>query len=299
MKRIALALAALAAAIPYAHAQNRPNCRTGTAGASTSYCASEAFVQSILSGGFGSTESKNLFFAGPNTGSAAAPTFRAIDTADLNALTGTEPDNKFLAGAVSGAVATPTFRFLDVADLAAITSTVTDNTFFAGASTGAAAAPAFRTLATADLNSTAGQYPGTNTNDNASSGNIGQFISSNVPAASEINPASATPADVTNVSLTAGDWDCRGNEVFDPSGAPTAIDAWISSTSATLPTAPNSGAETVLQLTFASALRQFVPVGAIRFSLSGTTTVYLSTACTFPGGTTCKVFGFIGCRRMR
>jgi hypothetical protein len=157
-------------------------------------------------------QAANQFFAGPASGDAAAPAFRALTAADLPAGTGTvtsvglalpsiftvtdaevttsgtltatlaaENPNLVFAGPASGDAAAPTFRALATADLPAGTGTVTEvglalpsifdvtvaevttsgtltatlvsqaeNTFFAAPS-GAAGAPSFRALASADL----------------------------------------------------------------------------------------------------------------------------------------------------
>lgn len=165
------------------------------------------------------THAANLVLAGPTTGVAATPTFRALVAADLPAGTGTvtsvgmtgdgvifnssvtgspittsgtltptlltQTANRFLAGPTTGSAATPTFRALVTADLPAGVGTVTSvamtgdgvifnstvsgspitasgtlipallthtaNTVFAGPTTGSAATPTFRALVTADL----------------------------------------------------------------------------------------------------------------------------------------------------
>jgi hypothetical protein len=161
------------------------------------------------------TQAANLMFAGPSSGSAATPTFRALVAADLPAGTGTgtvtsvglsapgiftvsgspvtvsgtlalalatESANLVFAGPTSGSAAAPTFRSLVAADLPSGTGTVTSvglsapgiftvsgspvttsgtltfalateaaNLVFAGPSSGSAAAPTFRSLAPADL----------------------------------------------------------------------------------------------------------------------------------------------------
>lgn len=65
-----------------AQAQNT-TCATRLAGDSSNACSSTSFAQQLLSGGFATPESQNLFFSGPASGAAAAPTFRAIVPLDL------------------------------------------------------------------------------------------------------------------------------------------------------------------------------------------------------------------------
>lgn len=142
-----------------------------------------------------------------------------------------------------------------------------------------------------------GQYPGETTTGSATAGNTGEFISSTVLQGSAVSLTTATPANITSISLTAGDWDVWGSIAIVPSSTVTIYEGWISTTSATIPTFPNNGAITLMQLPFTSATQQIIPVGRERISISGTTTVFLSAAMTFAG--TCSSYGFIGARRAR
>ncbi len=148
-------------------------------------------------------------------------------------------------------------------------------------------------------NATGVPLHGTNTNDSASAGFLGEYISSTVLAGSAVSLTDSTPANVTSISLTAGDWDVCGNIATAQVGGPTttALVGWISTTSASLPTAPNAGAEVIWRGSTTSTLIQ--PVGCTRQSLSGTTTVYLSIEAFFTGGTSLSGYGFIGARRAR
>jgi len=139
------------------------------------------------------------------------------------------------------------------------------------------------------------QQEGTNTNDNAAAGQVGEFVSQTVLSGSAVSLTTGTAANVTSISLTAGDWDVEGVVLTAPAGTQTAYIAWISSTSASLPTAPNSGA--YAQNSISTTATYGGPVGKIRFSLSGTTTIFLSTLCNFSG--TNGAFGFISARRAR
>jgi len=155
------------------------------------------------------------------------------------------------------------------------------------------------TTSSITFNSTSGII-GTTTNDNAASGSVGQFISSQVLQASPVSLTTATPANVTSISLTAGDWDVCGNVSFIPGSSVvvTELDGWINSTSATAP--DNS---LVASTAFAAAgvvisNNNGFCVPQQRFSLSGTTTIYLSVSSVFSVGTL-NVCGFISARRIR
>lgn len=154
----------------------------------------------------------------------------------------------------------------------------------------------------AQLDSTSGwQASGTTTNDSAASGFIGEYISANLAAGSAVSLSAGTAANVTSVSLTAGDWDVGGNVLWafsSPANLTYAIVA-IGTTSASLPTAPNGGAYAGIT----SATQTFNNVnglccGPMRLSLSTTTTVYLITDVQFTAGTV-TAYGFIGARRAR
>jgi hypothetical protein len=141
---------------------------------------------------------------------------------------------------------------------------------------------------------------GTQTNDNAVAGDVGEYISSTVLIASDVELTTGTTANVTSISLTAGDWDVEGNVAFNPNAATTmaTLQADIGSTSATFDTEPSGGARTKWQLTFATGASQAITTGRKRFSLAATTTVYLLAQATF-GVNTLHAYGFIGARRVR
>lgn len=139
--------------------------------------------------------------------------------------------------------------------------------------------------------------PGTTTNDSATAGNLGEFVSSAIASGSAVSLTTATAANVTSISLTAGDWDVEGNVNFSASTATvTGTSAGISSTSATLPT-DGTEAYSGVQVTLLSELDS-VTMPRKRISIAGTTTVYLVGKSTFSAGTV-TAFGAISARRVR
>lgn len=142
---------------------------------------------------------------------------------------------------------------------------------------------------------------GTNTNDNAAAGSVGEFVSSTVLVGSAVSLTSGVTANVTSISLTAGDWDVEGNVAFASGGSTITnyeIGA-ISTTSATLPTAPYGGGGFTLSTpNYAGGGSNIIPTGRMRLSLASTTTVYLVTNASF-GTSTLAAYGFIGARRVR
>lgn len=138
---------------------------------------------------------------------------------------------------------------------------------------------------------------GTATNNSAAAGNVGEYVSSLVATGSAVSLTTATGANVTSISLTAGDWDVEGSINYNQTAATaTAIIGGTSSTSATVPTdgseAYNGGIGTLLSETTGSGITRK------RFSLSGTTTVYLVAKATFSAGTV-TAFGSLNARRAR
>jgi len=141
---------------------------------------------------------------------------------------------------------------------------------------------------------------GTTTNNNAAAGHIGEFISATVLAGSSVGLTTTTPADVTSISLTAGDWDVWGTVAFNPAGGTVTSQAaaWISTTSHTIPTQPNAGAYINLPIASTGGSAPTLPTGTTRLSLASTTMVYLSCYSVFTTSTL-GAYGFIGARRVR
>lgn len=142
-----------------------------------------------------------------------------------------------------------------------------------------------------------GGIVGTQTNDNAGAGYVGQYVSASVVFASGVSLTNNTAANVTSLSLpSAGDWDVTGDVAYNTNLASTAWAHCITSTSATL-----------LDTAFCS-YAQITAVGngnaigsgirTTRFSVAGATTVYLVAYCSFSSGT-CTASGFISARRVR
>lgn len=100
------------------------------------------------------TQSANRVLAGPSSGGAATPTFRALVTADLPAGVGTVTSvalalngSALLSFSVSGSPVTGSGTLTGTINFANQSA----NTVLAGPATGAAAAPTFRALNAADL----------------------------------------------------------------------------------------------------------------------------------------------------
>ncbi len=141
---------------------------------------------------------------------------------------------------------------------------------------------------------------GTTTNDSAAAGSVGELVAAG-GVGSPVNLTTATSANVTSISLTAGDWDVWGNLFVLPDTTTnvTIAQGGISSTTATLPTLVsvgivNYGAAGVVPSTVGFNYQ----VPGYRLSLSATTTIYLVANVAF-SLSTCQAGGAIYARRRR
>lgn len=283
MRRTAKAIAFLAGFAPLAAVAQvanypqtlPPNTVIGRLGISAG--PSQAIPLSLLQSNLSGVQSANQVYAGPTIGSAGLPSFRALVGADLPL-----PAPGILGGVRSWAPVT--------------------HQWINSISTGgvpASTQPACADVSDASVycNASRGQLPAEPSNGNASAGNVGEFVQGQLVSGSATSLTSGVNKDVISISLTAGDWDVEGVVGFLPSGVATALVVWVNSTSATLPTefaTPGIGA---LQLSFTSGARQQLTTGNRRFSLSTTTTIYLSADASFTG--TCTAYGTIRARRVR
>ena len=138
------------------------------------------------------------------------------------------------------------------------------------------------TMPSLTFNDTAGII-GTTTNDDADVGSVGQLVTNVIASGSAVSLTTATPADVTSISLPAGDWDIWANTSFIPAATTNVVQAksWISATSATQPDASlYAGVQnTAAGIVPADNFGFCVP--SIRVSLAATTTYYLSCTSAF------------------
>jgi hypothetical protein len=153
------------------------------------------------------------------------------------------------------------------------------------------------TLAVTGASTLTGGIVGTTAAGNATAGNLGEYVPSLIASGSAVSLTTATAANVTSISLTAGDWDVGGNVNFtETTSTVTARSAGISTTTATLPT-DGSEAYCGVQSTLTSEINT-ISLPRKRINVSSTTTVYLVGSATFSAGT-CAGFGTITARRVR
>ena len=125
---------------------------------------------------------------------------------------------------------------------------------------------------------------GTNTNDAASAGYVGEYVTASA-ARNVFSFSSGSVSNVVSISLTAGDWLVSGNTLFTVlSGTElvTRAQCGISTTSVTLPSQVSPSYWAMAYLL--SPDQDFTGNGMTRVSLASTTTVYLVAQINWSGG---------------
>ncbi len=155
----------------------------------------------------------------------------------------------------------------------------------------------YATITTGVARKTFAFMEGTTTNNNASAGNVGEYLSRNVVSASAVALVTATTKNIDSLSLTAGDWDLTGLVKFNMTGATVSdFKAGFTTTSATL-----GNDTTYIQKPFSftgltSTYGDVLPT--IRISIAATTKIYFVAQATFTVGTVSS-FGTMRARRVR
>lgn len=139
-----------------------------------------------------------------------------------------------------------------------------------------------------------GQIPGTNTNDNAATGNDGEFTELSVPFGSAVPLVDGVTKDITSLSLTAGDWEVWGVVDYSVSGATPGL------TYSGISLATNALGSQDWYVLADGPVGAFFSYNAprVRVSTASTIPVYLNATCAFAAGSV-SVFGTIRARRMR
>jgi microcystin-dependent protein len=144
---------------------------------------------------------------------------------------------------------------------------------------------------------------GTTTNNDATAGSVGEYVTANVISASAVNVLTNTPTNVTSITLTAGDWDVRGQVAFVTTATTqlSRIEAAISNMSATRPNAwdDTQPVSVMLWNSFQPGTTTFVlPTASGRVSIASSATLYL-IAYSLLTVSTLGGYGFIAARRIR
>ena len=168
----------------------------------------------------------------------------------------------------------------------------TDSSQTLGISVSGSTSPIW-TVPSIAFNPTTQGIVGTTVADNASSGYVGEFISSVVSSGSAVSIPDDTDVDVTSIALTAGDWDIHGNVYFIDAGNFIRGVAWCSTTSSSMPDKSLTNQIAIA----ANTSEQGISTPYLRVNVSSPTTVYLSCHAVF--SSTMGVCGGIYARRVR
>lgn len=148
----------------------------------------------------------------------------------------------------------------------------------------------------------AGQYTGEPGTGSATAGNIGEYIESVIASGSAIGLTTATPANLTSISLTAGDWDVDlvVNYIAAATTSVTRILSGVSLTTATFDLTGGRAAGTFMNANVSGGapMTYSVAVPPLRFSISGNTTVFGVAQATFTAAAL-TVYGILRARRIR
>ncbi len=149
----------------------------------------------------------------------------------------------------------------------------------------------------------AGQYPGQPSTGSASAGNIGEFVSQNVPFASAVSiTTTATAQNILTLAIpSGGDWDVTGLIGFVPA-ATTNVVSLVGSISLVTGTLDTSSDRFVTQnqsasgIVYNSGSRPSIALPVTRISVASATSVYLVAFAQFTVSTITG-FGILRARR--
>lgn len=142
---------------------------------------------------------------------------------------------------------------------------------------------------------------GTTAGGNATAGSIGEVLNSVILVAATASVTTATPANITTLSLTAGDWDVSGDCAYVPASSTsiTQLQCGIGTTTATIPLPADGGlVQFVTAANVFGANTAVLAIPTVRVNLSATTTIYLVTNQVFTVSTM-TAYGGIRARRVR
>lgn len=150
-----------------------------------------------------------------------------------------------------------------------------------------------------------GQYLGTNTNDNATAGNIGELLSTSVVSGSAVALVTATPKNMTSVPLTNGDWDVTCT-MYSVPAASTVVGNWYVSLSTITDTLDSTTLGAMMASVYptpgVTPAGNFIiqTAGPLRVSVTNAATpTYFCVAQMSFTTSTASVYGIIRARRVR
>ena len=144
---------------------------------------------------------------------------------------------------------------------------------------------------------------GTTTNNSVQAGSVGEYVES-IVTATNTGVTSGASANITTISLTAGDWDVTGNVRFRNSG-PMATVLYcvgsISTTTNTHGTQDTNASYINIPPGIDPQVNPTFPTPTVRISIASTTTIYLVGTISFTpvGANTFGSGGILRARRIR
>jgi hypothetical protein len=210
-------------------------------------------------------------------------------------------------------IASPTLTGTPAAPTASAgtnTTQIATTAFAQNAVTGGGNSGSFTTItasSTITPSQTAG-IVGTTTNNNATTGSVGEYVCAQVTnggspsgcqsnSSTPISLTTSTAANVTSMSLTAGDWDVSTIVGFVPAGT-TVLNNQLGGPGTASATIPPFGQYGQLNVTEGAGFSSLVTSPVVRISIASTTTVYLIGYASFTTST-CTAYGLIRARRVR
>jgi len=266
-----------------------PTTPTATTGTNTTQIASTAFVQAQLT----SSLAPYAPIASPTfTGTVTIPTVTLSGgTINSTSVGATTPSTGSFTTLASSGLAT----LSSLSTSSATLSGGTINSMSVGATT--ASTGKFTTLqATSTITpSTTAGIVGTTGADNANTGSIGEYVTAT--QSSGVSLSNGTYANITSISLTAGDWDVSGVGII--TGSATVVQNGLVGISTTSGSSGPLGYYSQVQPGGpAPDITIGVPTPVVRINVSTTTTVYLGALAGFTSGTV-SATGVIRARRVR
>lgn len=155
---------------------------------------------------------------------------------------------------------------------------------------------------TADLTITGGTW-GTNTNGNAPTGMVGEYLSNVKLVGAAVAMTTNVAANVLSVALTAGDWDVQGLVGFSNNGATTVAYQFVaisvaSGVMGTLGDGTNCAQAFATATVLSTVADNVVFTPVVRISLAAAGSAFLNAQTGF-GVSTSATYGFIRARRVR
>ena len=247
----------------------------------------------------GQTGFGTAFYALFGNGSTSAPTFRQVNL--TQAVTGVL--SQTFGGLGTASLASHALVLGSTGGAVAVVPATTPGLFLV--SSGTTSDPIYTTggfgpAATAPL----GNIPGSISSSLATAGNIGEYTTANLGAASALSLSTASVATtIASITLSAGDWDVAGVVTFFATNTTTVgkiLSVGISNASNSL---PNFTSGAIHQIGLGSAgltalQTTALPISGVQFISSAVQTAYLVAAVNFTNATV-GGFGMISARRVR